>query len=179
MDFCKRLIDAGANEFALAIHGSTNELHDKLTRSKGSFRQTLQGIYNLNKFKQKVITNTVVTEINYKDLASIAKMLIDAGVFQYQFAFMHINPIIQNDEKLIEEIVPRYKEIKPYVEQGIQLGLDSNVRVMAEAFPFCTLNEKYYNCISENYIPETIIIEDNEAKDFKQIKNWAKIKEKM
>jgi len=177
IDFCKKLIEAGANEFGPAIHGSTKEIHDGLTRSDGSFKQTLQGIHNLKKLNQRITTNTVITKINYKDLPNIAKMLSEIGVRQYQFAFMHINRIIQNDKKLIEEIVPRYKEVKSSVEQGLQIGIDSNIRVMAEAFPYCTLDEQYHSYISENYIPETIIVEDDLKTDFKKMKkDGAKLK---
>lgn len=175
-DFCKRLIEAGATEFCPAIHGSTKEMHDSLTRAEGSFKQTLQGIKNLIKLNQKVITNSVITKINYKDLPNIAKLLSDIGVYQIQFAFMHINSVIQKDQTLIDEIVPRYKDVKEYVEKALQIGMDANIKVMAEAFPFCIL-EKYQDRISENYIPETIICEDKLVTNFKEMKQkGAKLK---
>jgi len=177
MDFCQRMIDAGVNQFMPSIHGSTPQIHDGLTCAKGSFEQTLKGIYNLKKLNQSVITNSVVTKTNYTDLVDLAKILIDAKVVSYQFAFMHINPIIQNHEKLIDEIVPRYKDIKPYVEKGLQLGIDVGIRASAEAFPFCALSEEYQNNISENHLPDTFFIEDQELKDFKKLKkNGAKKK---
>ncbi|MDD3032349.1 MAG: radical SAM protein [Candidatus Pacebacteria bacterium] len=176
-DFCQKIIDAGADNFTLAIHGSTPEIHDGLTRAVGSFEQTLQGILNLKKLRQKIYTNTVVTRINYKDMPNIAKMLSDIKVNSYQFAFMHINSSIQKDIKLVEEIVPRYKEIKPFVEEGLQIGIDANVKSKAEAFPFCTLNEKYHAHISENYMPNVFIYEDKKLSNFNQMKkDGAKLK---
>ncbi|MDD3940223.1 MAG: radical SAM protein [Candidatus Pacebacteria bacterium] len=169
-DFCQRIIDAGATEFAPAIHGSTAQVHDSLTCVEGSFDQTLQGIYNLKKLKQLVITNSVITKSNYKDLINLAKILIEAQVNSYQLAFMHINPIIQSNLDLINEIVPRYKDIKFYVEKALQLGIDAGIKSRVEAFPFCTLSEEYRDHISENYIPDTFFIEDKELKDFKKLK---------
>jgi len=176
-DFCQKIIDAGANEFMPSIHGSTPEIHDGLTRAVGSFEQTLQGILNLKKLQQGVFINTVVTRINYKDMPNIAKMLSDIKVNSYQFAFMHINSSIQKDIKLVEEIVPRYKEIKPFAEEGLQIGIDANVKSKVEAFPFCTLNEKYHAHISENYMPNVFIYEDKKLSNFNQMKkDGAKLK---
>jgi len=177
MDFCKKIIEAGATNFGLSIHGSTKEMHEGLTRAEGSFEQTLQGICNLKKLKQLVFINSVITKINYKDLPNIAKMVVGLKVLSYQFAFMHINLKILENKDLIEEIVSRYKDIKPYVEEGLQIGIDNNIRSKVEAFPFCILNEKYHENISENYLPEAFIFEDDSMRDFTKMKKaGAKLK---
>ncbi|MBS3098252.1 radical SAM protein [Candidatus Woesearchaeota archaeon] len=165
--FCKELIKAGANEFSPAIHGHTPELHDYLTRSKGSFNQTVQAIKNLKKLKQKVITNTVVTKPNYRHLPEIAKMLIDLGVDQYQFAFVHANG---NARKNFDSIVPVMSLAAPYIKKGLGIGIKANVKCMAEAMPYCMM-EGYEKYISENYIPLTEVWElDRKDTDFLKTK---------
>ncbi|MDD2227360.1 MAG: radical SAM protein [Clostridia bacterium] len=177
MDFCQKMIEAGATNFGLSIHGSTKEMHEGLTRAKGSFNQTIQGIQNLRKLNNTVSTNSVITKINYKDLPNIAKMAVELKVASYQFAFMHINSKILESREMIEEIVSRYKDIKPYVEEGLQIGIDNNVKSKVEAFPFCILDKKYHGNISENYLPEAFIFEDDSMRDFtKMKKNGAKLK---
>ncbi|MGC9046947.1 MAG: radical SAM protein [Minisyncoccia bacterium] len=157
-DYCLKLIKAGANEFSPAIHGSNSKIHDTLTRVPGSFKQTLQGIKNLKELNQYVITNTVVTRINYKDLPTLAKLLVKLKVDQFQFAFMHINPIILNDKKLIDYIVPRYFEAMPYIKKGLDIAKKNKVRAMVEATPYCLMRgyEKY---VSEQYIPLSSVID--------------------
>jgi len=177
MDFCKKMIEAGATNFGLSIHGSTKEMHEGLTRAEGSFEQTLQGIRNLRELRQPISTNSVITKINYKDLPNIAKMVVGLKVLSYQFAFMHINLNILQNKDLIEELVSRYKDIKPYVEEGLQIGIDNNIKSKVEAFPFCILNEKYHENISENYLPEAFIFEDDSMRDFTKMKKaGAKLK---
>ena len=158
-DYCRALIRAGANEFSPAIHGSTAKIHDALTRSPGSFEQTVKGIRNLRELDQYILTNTVITRMNYKDLPNLAKLLVDLKVDQFQFAFMHINQNIVHNKKLIDKIVPRYKETVPYIKKGIDIGVKSGTKVMVEAVPYCFMKgyEKY---ISEQYIPFTSIIDD-------------------
>jgi MoaA/NifB/PqqE/SkfB family radical SAM enzyme len=158
-EYCITIIRAGANEFSPALHGSSAKIHDSLTQAPGSFAQTVAGIKNLRKLNQYILTNSVVTKINYKDLPNLAKLLVDLQVDQFQFAFMHINNIVAKSPPLIKKIVPRYKEAVPYIKKGIDIGIKAGIRVMAEAIPYCFMKgyEKY---ISEQYIPYTSIFDD-------------------
>lgn len=177
LPFCKDLIKAGANEFSPAIHGHTPKLHDSLTRSKGSFKQTMQGIKNLKKLKQPITTNTVVTKQNYEYLPQIARMLVSLGVDQFQFAFVHANG---NAWKNFESIVPKMSSAAPYIHKGLDIGIKAKISCMAEAMPYCMMKgyEKY---ISENYIPLTELWELNRKDlDFlKTKKTLGKIKFKQ
>ena len=159
-DYCKALIKAGANEFSPALHGSNVKIHDSLTQASGSFKQTVQGIKNLRELDQYILTNSVITKMNYKDLPNLAKLLVDLKVNQFQFAFMHINGIIAKNPQLIEKIVPRYQESMPYIKKGVDIGAKARIKVMIEAIPYCFMKgyEKY---ISEPYIPSASVV-DNE-----------------
>jgi len=151
--FCQNLIKKGANEFALALHGHNAKLHDSLTTVPGSFEQTTTGIKNLKSLNQRVLMNTVITKPNYKYLPQIAKLLVSLGVDQFQFAFIHINQIILNNKKLIDDIVPRKSKVMPYVKKGLQIGIDAGVRVMTEAIPYCFM-KGYEDYIAEKIIPD-------------------------
>jgi MoaA/NifB/PqqE/SkfB family radical SAM enzyme len=157
LDFCKKTIEAGANEFCLALHGHLPELHDFLTRSPGSFYQTVQGIRNLKLLKQKVLVNVVVTKPNYRHLPEIANLLVSLGVDQYQFAFVH--PLGSAKENF-EMIVPRMSLIEPYIKQGLEIGIKAGKIVMTEAIPYC-LMEGYEDYIAEKIIPPTKIYDAN------------------
>lgn len=151
--YCQELIKQGANEFALALHGHNPELQDKLTTSPGSFIQTTTGIRNLKSLGQRVLTNTVITKPNYEYLPQIAKLLVNLKVNQFQFAFMHINRLILEDPKWIDEIVPRKSKAIPYVKKGLQIGIDAGVGVMTEAIPYCFM-QGYEDYIAEKVIPD-------------------------
>jgi MoaA/NifB/PqqE/SkfB family radical SAM enzyme len=153
LDFCKMTIEAGANEFAIALHGFCEEQHDSLTRAGGSFKQTIQGIKNLKAIKQKVITNTVVVKQNYEDLEKIAELLIDLGVDQFQMAFVHP---IGNAKEYFEMIVPKISDAAEYMKKAMDIGIKNNVKCMCEAIPYC-LMQGYESFVSENYIPHTRI----------------------
>ena len=165
MEFCYKMVEAGADTFTLSLHGSTPQMHDQLTRVPGSFLQTLRGIFNLKKLDQKVFANTVITKINYKDLANTLKVTLGMGVDGSLLSFMHINNL--KDEKLIEEIVPRYKEIVPYIQDVLC------EKIFVKSFPYCVLEEKYHKHILEKILPLSFIYEIYEKK---KIKDYQKIR---
>jgi len=157
-DYCKVLIAAGANEFSPALHGSIAEIHDYLTQAPGSFRQTVQGIKNLKALGQRILTNSVITKINYKDLPNLAKLLVKLGVNQFQLAFIHINHIILNDASKIDQIVPRVGKAMSYVTRALDIGIGSGTPCMTEAIPYC-LMKGYEDYIAEKIIPKAHVFD--------------------
>lgn len=151
--FAKKAVEAGMTEFAPAIHGHIAELHDYLTRSPESFKQTCQAIKNVKEHGLYIVTNTVVVKPNYRYLPKIAQLLVDLGVNQFQFAFVHA---MGNAEINFDKMVPWVSLAAPYIHKGLQVGIDNGLKVMAEAMPYCVMKgyEKY---VSELYIPETEI----------------------
>lgn len=162
-DFCSKIIDAGASEFALSIHGHTPTLHGYLTGSVDSFEQTLKGIKNLLSLGQMVITNTVITKPNYRHLPDIAELLVESGIRQFQFAFVHI---LGNAAKNIDSIVPRKSLVEPYVKKALDIGILSRSKPVTEAIPYCFMRG-YEKHISEKEIPRTKVYDlDYVIEDF-------------
>jgi MoaA/NifB/PqqE/SkfB family radical SAM enzyme len=152
-DFCLKTVKAGATQFSPALHGSTAKIHDELTKAPGSFEQTVQAIKNFKKLNQYILTNTVITGLNYKDLPNIAGLLVDLGVDQFQFAFVHILGTAAENK---DWLVPRKSEVAPYVKPGLDIGARAGKKVSTEAIPYCLMTG-YEDYISEDFIPETRI----------------------
>lgn len=164
LDFCKKMIVAGANEFAPALHGHTPDLHDYLVCSPGAFAQTVMGIKNLKSLGQAVITNTVITKSNYRHLPEIAKLLVKLKVDQFQLAFVHALGYAATN---FDSVVPEKSLVESYVKMALDIGIKSGVKVMTEAIPYCFMRgyEKY---VAEEAIPETKIFDLNQI-----IKNFT------
>lgn len=162
-NFCLKLIKAGANEFAIAIHGHSSVLHDYLTTSDNSFMQTVNGIANLISLNQKVLTNTVVVKSNYRHLSDICKFLINLGVRQIQFSFVHI---LGNAAINKYSVVPRKSLVRPYLHEALDLATASNIRATTEAMPYCFMRG-YEQYVSEKNIPKTKVYDlDYTIEDF-------------
>lgn len=155
LPFCEEAIAAGANEFALALHGATAATHDRLTRAPGAFRQVVRGIRNLIELRQRVLMNTVITALNYRELPAVAELLVQLGVAQYQFAFVHV---LGTAAKNSSWLVPRKSDVMPFVHAGLDVGLRAGVRCMTEAIPFCFMRG-YEEQVAEQIIPRTLVFD--------------------
>ena len=158
----REFVAAGVNEFGPALHGSRPEIHDFLTGAPGSFLQTAAGMRNIKGLGCRLITNTVITKANYRDLPAIARLLVSLGADQYQFAFMHITGRAGDNK---EWLAARKSIIEPWVKKGLDVGIKAGRRVMTEAIPYCFMSG-YEDHVAERIIPSTkifdaeIVIED-------------------
>lgn len=149
-DYCVELKKAGVTEMGPSLHGSKPEIHEGLTHAGGSFKEAVQGIINCRKLGMYVLTNSVITSKNYKDLPELAKLFLYLGVDQYQLAFVHIiGSALENRAW----IVPKKSDAMPFIRRALAAGIKTGVPCYTEAIPFC-LMKGYYQCVAERIIPE-------------------------
>lgn len=174
VDFCRELAAAGVTEASPALHGSCAKIHDFLTDTPGSFKETACGIANLKKSGLKIIANTVITKPNTQDLPAIARLLTALGADQFQFAFVHVLGSAAGNSGWL---IPKKTVIEPFVKEGLAIGMAKGLRVMTEAIPYCFM-KGFENCVAEDVIPPTRIFDaEHVIKDFGLYrKNKGKIK---
>ncbi len=149
-DYCLELKKAGVTEMGPSLHGSVPEIHERLTRAPGSFKEVVSGILNCKKLGMYVLTNSVVTSVNYRDLPDLARLLVKLDVNQFQFAFVHlVGSAWENRKKL----TPRKSDVLPYLYRALDAGIKNGVACYTEAIPYC-LMEGYEDCVAERVIPE-------------------------
>ena len=81
-DYLKSAVKNGLNCIAFTLYGPNQKLHDAITRSPGSFSQTVKGIKNALGHHPNVNTsvNTVVCRFNYRHINKTANFLRNLGV---------------------------------------------------------------------------------------------------
>ncbi|MFK7780298.1 MAG: radical SAM protein [Candidatus Gracilibacteria bacterium] len=153
IDYVKKLINAGVTEFSPSIHGFKKETHDKQVKTQGAWEKVVKGLINLRKLNQIVIINSVVTLDNYKEIPELAALLLKLRVNQFQFAFVHI---LGSADKNKELVVPRKKDVIPYIHKALDLAKNAKIPAYTEAIPYC-LMQGYEWAIAENIMPETSV----------------------
>ncbi len=145
--FAKKTLEiAPGMHFEIAIHSDKKDKHDKITRTEGSFDQTLLGIKNLVSLGAGSLNfKVVISRLNFKDLPEIVKLAKSFGVKQVDIAFPHG---MGNALKYWKDIVPHYIEIKDFVRTAAKFGNENGIKVTYEAIPFCFL-QGYENTVSE------------------------------
>ncbi|HAN04499.1 MAG TPA: hypothetical protein DCQ25_04445 [Elusimicrobia bacterium] len=149
-DYCLELKEAGVTEVSPSLHGSTPEIHEGLTHAAGGFAEVARGILNCRKAGFYVLTNSVVTAKNYKDLPALARLLVHLKVDQFQFAFVHLVGTAWENRAWL---TPRKTDALPYIRKALDVGRAAGLPCYTEAIPFC-LMKGYEDCVAERVIPE-------------------------
>lgn len=158
-DFCLNLIEAGATEFGVSIHGSNRLIHESLTRTPGGFAQTYSGLENLvalkDKYNIKIGVSTTLTKLNYKDIYNILKMLL---VLEKIDSFA-LNTLMysNNAYKFFNQIYVSYTDVADELKQAIdKLALTGSDKaallIKIQPMPYC-LMLKYENFVGRQEVP--------------------------
>ena len=138
-DDLARIAAATVDFFLVALHSSRAEIHDSITRSKGSFSQTTAAIGNLIKYagKEKIAIQTVINKKNYTHLKDIYGFVYETfGIKECNITFPHPIGICMS-----ADVVPSYEQVKPFVNEALAYCLSNDIFPYIEALPFCVLEE--------------------------------------
>jgi cyclic pyranopterin phosphate synthase len=138
--YAKGLVAAGMNKFYVSIHGHEKRLHEGLTRTPGSFEQTVAGlrvIASLERYGVGLHTSTVVTRRNLPHMGEIYRFLRDLGVDQVVFNVMQANG---RANTYFEQLWPTYTQIAEQFAAFCEAQQEVEPRVMAFLvdIPLCT-----------------------------------------
>ena len=129
--YIQHLVDCGVNEFFVSIHG-LEEVHDAVARVPGAFRETLEGIRNLEPFEVNVITNTVLTRANLQDIRELFSLLLKEKISEIHL--WNYFPMERTDSK---DLVVSMKDFAALVPYLLTLGEEAAKAVVFKSFPSC------------------------------------------
>ena len=127
----------------MSIHGHTEKLHEGLTRTPGSFAQTVRGLDVITLFKKRfpmdLHTSTVVTRRNLPHLPEIYRFLRAHGVDQVIFNVMQVNG---RADTFFDQIFPPYTEIaatfRDFIAHAEETRSGRPVMAFLVDIPLCT-----------------------------------------
>ena len=156
-DICKakQLRDAGINQFFVSFHSADKDLSDRITGSPGAYFQTVKALENLNKLDLMVITNTVMSSMNYTVLPQIGEFLLKfSNIVEMQFwAYIPMN------SKVSELMLP-YALTAPYLNKTIKYLINHRKEICVKYFPVCLLDGPYKK-YHKNDLPYTFGADEN------------------
>lgn len=117
---------AGATALALPLYAADAGRHDELTRRKGSFEETVQGIENARKVGLKVFIHTNLLKQNLKALPGLEDLV--RGKWGLPFAILPIRPKSPDSMNLA------YEDLEPSYEEMLDAGLKAT---SLAGFPVC------------------------------------------
>ncbi len=132
--FRDKAITAGINRVTFTVYGPSNFVHDAITRTPGSFNQTIKGIQNVLERPEVIVTtSTVVTAMNYLHLSETKKMLSDMGVKRWSIA--ELIPY-GNAQKFYKTLAVKLTDLS-YALNDVIASKDDLYFILLFDFPLC------------------------------------------
>lgn len=140
----RRLVAAGLNHVIISIHGPDARTHDALTRTPGSFVNTLQGIRNLSALSRKtplqLNTSTVLNRRNSTPdaldaLVSLLSPLVHQMVFNIMQPF-------GRGETHFERLMLRYEEMAQRLADFFARHAGEELPIYLVDIPYCVTHGK-------------------------------------
>ena len=135
--YCRELVDAGVDEYFVSLTAADAETHDAITEVPGSFDKTVRGMENLDAFDVKVMTNTVVTKLSYRQLPAVVDLLAHVKNL-VQMEFWNFLPMREKDDK---DLIASHVDVLPYLREAIVRCRSINRGVEVKNFPECLLGD--------------------------------------
>lgn len=126
----------------IPLHGHNEELHDRITRTPGGFKQTVTGIKNLLNCKRRVEIRIVVSLLNYKYIYEIVRLIISE--------FSSINSVkimgleMTGNAAINRELIwISYREAFQASKKAIVELINNKTDVALYNFPLCTVDKSF------------------------------------
>ncbi|KJR41170.1 Radical SAM domain protein [Candidatus Magnetoovum chiemensis] len=145
--------ELGVYDFLCSVHAIGNS-YDFLTKKKGGWNNLLSAVENLQHCQMKWRVNCTMTEINRRQLKTIAEFAYENGARVINY--INYNPFHEWESKMDIDFQSLHSSIEPYLKEALdycdEAGLEANVRY----FPFCKMKgheNKCYNFSQLSYDP--------------------------
>ena len=125
--YLQQVINAGCSLFEISLWGSNPNLHEYLSRTPGSFWETVRGLENLSGIPvdKFVCLRIPVCKENFSDLENIIVTALNFGT----------NRIILS----MQDSTLPFQSALPHIINGINISIFNRVWILTEGIPFCLM----------------------------------------
>lgn len=139
-------------EVTTALHSHISEKHDYVTRSKGSFSRSLEGLKNAADTGIRVVVKHIVTRFNYSEMEDFIDFVYSNFSDSVLLNLCSLDYCgIAGDNK--DTIAVRFDQSGPYLERALDKVIEyrkngSKRYVVVNATPLCAVDPYYWSFFS-------------------------------
>lgn len=141
--------------FAVPIHASCEELHDKITQAPGSFRQSVKAIRKLSGYGARIEIRIVGHQKNISDISRIFYMLSGMDV-RFEVVNLVAMEMMGCAASNRNSLWIDYDMLAQSAEKGIYYALMHGIDVGLYNFPLCMLPEKLWPLAKLSITPSKV-----------------------
>lgn len=156
-EYCQLLCETipGNELLGIPIHASSETLHDRISQTPGSFRQTVQGIQNLLKRSVMVEIRIVVNKWNIEDFENIADLIVQKMKSVHHVCIMAME-MTGNAHVNKESVWVEYGESFPYIRPAVLKLIRHGIDVVLYNFPLCTVEKEFWTICAKSISPSKV-----------------------
>lgn len=155
--YVKRFVEKAPKNsmVAIPIHGSTEDIHDMITQSNGSFNQTKLGIKKLLKAGIHVELRIVVSRLNEDDIHNIAQMISDE-LSEVDYVSIMAMEMTGSARVNQDKVWISYVEAAQVAEAAALVLIENGIDVKLYNFPLCTVKKEYWTLCEKSISPDKV-----------------------
>ncbi len=139
----------------IPIYSDNQNEHDEITRSQGSFFQTVQGIKNLIELGVSVEIRIVILKSNYKKLKELSEYIIKsfAPVLRVNFMGLELmgNAMLNKNDVWVE-----YKDTMCYLKEATRNLIANGVNCQLYNYPLCYVDKMLWGTYKKSITREKV-----------------------
>jgi His-Xaa-Ser system radical SAM maturase HxsC len=146
IQYVKAFITNGAERILLGVplHSDYENDHDLITQVRGSYNDTMKGLYNMGRYDLAVELRIVINKLNYKRLPSMANFIYKNLPFVRYISFMGLEDVgyaIKNHSIIWIDPIDYQDELEEAIFNLYDWGLDVSIFNL----PHCLLKQSLYS----------------------------------
>lgn len=156
--FAASLKDIGITKFVIPIFSHRPEVHDKITQRANSFRDTWEGLRNLERQGIRFQIKFIATRLNYTD-ALATYLLCKAEFPTVRFVFSGLTMFGESVSNA-DQVAIRYSEAAVALDELLAEADARNDLVPVFIFPLCHIDPTFWNHYNVAQFEEVVVAPD-------------------
>jgi radical SAM protein with 4Fe4S-binding SPASM domain len=112
--YVQNLVEAGLDHVQITVESCDEQVHDRIMRTTGAFKQTVQGLKNVLNTRLYVMTNTTMLKTNVDRIPDTLDFLADLGV-----PTIGLNALIYSGNGLTVGTGLHERELQPVLDMAV------------------------------------------------------------
>ncbi|PRP97514.1 Cyclic pyranopterin monophosphate synthase [Enhygromyxa salina] len=154
MEFAKKLVDSGIDEYFVSLHGHDAKTQDYISQREGSFDEAIAGLENLVSLGVCVMTNTVLTTLNQPHLADIVETVRRFAPTRMEWW----NYLPMEDYTDERELLSPMDKLAPSLREALARARGYGIETAVKYVPRCLLGDDAAS--QDNTQPDVVIVEE-------------------
>ena len=138
--YLKALIDSGMTGVRIPIYGATEDVHDAVTDTKGSFDDLLICFNNLEKSKIKLDLTTLILKENQQQLRELFYVF---SRIKFKTSLRIGLPAYVTTQARFDNSVPDFNKLREDLPKALKYALSKGLKIDVADTPYCLVGFDY------------------------------------